>query len=85
VKDTQEAIQTPWLLTVAEVAEISRQTDKGIRLAIREGRLVASRQAPERRRAYLVTRQALADWLGIPLEDVRSRCSTPTPGDEDAA
>lgn len=60
--------QTPWFLTVPEVATISRETDEGVRFAIKKGKLVATRRAGKRQ--YLVTKQAVAEWLGVTVEEV---------------
>lgn len=77
-QETQTAHDTPWLLTVAEIALISRKGEQSVRWAIRQGQLTASK--PTERGQYLASRAAVAAWLGLPVEDIRSRCSDGSAG-----
>ena len=78
--DTQTDMK--WLLTVFDVAELTHRQPTAIRKAIRAKKLKAS---DPKAGPYLVTRQAVADWLGLKLEDVRSVYSSENPGDVEAA
>lgn len=77
-----DIVTEPWLLTVAEVAVITRKSQEAVRWAIRQGRLSASK--PEAG-SMVITRQAVANWLGLDLEDIRSRCSEGGAGQDVAA
>lgn len=72
----------PWLLTVAQVSEITHRTEAAIRFAIRRGKLRAS---DPKAGLTVVSRAAVADWLGLDVEDIRISCSSPFPGDAEAA
>lgn len=71
-----------WLLNVAQVADITTYKTTTVRAAIRDGKLAAG---GDRRRGYVITRAAVAAWLGLPVEDIRSRCSDNEAGDGAAA
>jgi excisionase family DNA binding protein len=71
-----------WLLTTEQVAEITQKSTDAVRWAIRRGHLAASKPKTG---PYLISRAAVADWLGLQVEDIRSRCSTNTPGGDEAA
>jgi excisionase family DNA binding protein len=60
----------PSLLTVDEVAILTRRNRVTITRAIHAGELRASTGG-----RYLIPLTAVADWLGLEVDDLRSRCS----------
>ena len=61
----------PPLLLVEEVAAVARVTPASVTRAIRAGELRASKAGMP----YRVPLVAICDWLGLELDDLRSRCT----------
>jgi hypothetical protein len=80
--DTLTEADTPWLLTVPQLAAIVHRKETTICNAIRTGALKAS---DRKCGPYLITRAAAAAWLGLEASDIRSRCSEGSPGEQAAA
>lgn len=59
------------LLTVAQAAELTQYSDQTIARAIKDGEL----RATVGHRFPRIPLSALADWLGLEVDDLRSRCS----------
>lgn len=80
--DTSTTTELPWLLSVFDVAELTHKQPTTVRKAIRDGRLAAS---DPKAGAYVITRGAVAAWLGLDVEDIRNRCSSRIAGESAAA
>jgi Helix-turn-helix domain len=70
---TNQQNSTPWLLTIPEVAMIVRKSPAAVHQATKRGDL----QCHKAHRRILITRQQVADWLNLPVEDVRISYSRP--------
>lgn len=57
-----------WLLTTEDVSELTGKSTHTIRAAMRDGRLAASNKSG----MWVTTRQAVAEWLGVDVEDVKT-------------